>query len=208
VDFDPSNYSPLGQQRRLVIQVVDFDPSNYSPLGQRRLIIQVVDFDSSNYSPLGQQRRLIIRVVDFDPSNHFFWPAVPLYYSNDGFQSHVLFLSGLQHLYMLQGLQCHFIIRGRFHSPPSLFVQAISAIIVTNNGHQFPDFLLLGASRASASMRVEILAPQNPVPRLYLFLFTRILVAIYQFGCRMSNTKISPPLATLDGPLIESNALY
>jgi hypothetical protein len=42
---------------------------------------------------------------------------------------------------------------------------------------------------------------------LMLALVTRILVAIYQFGCRMSNTKVSPQLATLDGPVIASNAL-
>jgi hypothetical protein len=35
----------------------------------------------------------------------------------------------------------------------------------------------------------------------------RILVAIYQFGCRMSNTKISPLLATPDGPVFISSAL-
>jgi hypothetical protein len=35
----------------------------------------------------------------------------------------------------------------------------------------------------------------------------RILVAIYQFGCRMSNTKVSPQLAILDGPVFVSNAL-
>jgi hypothetical protein len=36
----------------------------------------------------------------------------------------------------------------------------------------------------------------------------RILVAIYQFGCRMSNTKVSPRFATPDGPVFVSNALY
>jgi hypothetical protein len=78
---------------------------------------------------------------------------------------------------------------------------------MTSYGHQSPDFLLFRATSALASIRVEILAPRNPVSCLYLFLFTRIPVAIYQFGCRMSNTKISPQLATLDGPIIASNAL-
>jgi hypothetical protein len=161
--------------------------------------------------------------VDFYPSNHFLWarsavllfelwilvpqissfrPAAPLFYSNSEFQFHGSLLSRLQHLYILQGLQCHFIVRGCFHDPPSSFVRAISAIILTNYGHQSSDFLLFGASSASASIRVEFLAPQNPFPRLYLSPFTRILVAIYRFGCRMSNTKISPQLATLDGPVI------
>jgi hypothetical protein len=35
----------------------------------------------------------------------------------------------------------------------------------------------------------------------------QILVAIYQFGCRMSNTKVSPRFATSDGPVFISNAL-
>jgi hypothetical protein len=35
----------------------------------------------------------------------------------------------------------------------------------------------------------------------------RNMVAIRQFECRMSNTKISPQLATLDGPVFVSSAL-
>jgi hypothetical protein len=35
----------------------------------------------------------------------------------------------------------------------------------------------------------------------------RILVAIYQFGCRMSNTKVSPRFATPNGLVFVSNAL-
>jgi hypothetical protein len=42
---------------------------------------------------------------------------------------------------------------------------------------------------------------------LDLSAFTQILVAIYRFRCRMSNTKISPQLATLDGPVIASSVL-
>jgi hypothetical protein len=34
-----------------------------------------------------------------------------------------------------------------------------------------------------------------------------ILVAIYQFRCRMSNTKVSPRFATPDGPVFVSSAL-
>jgi hypothetical protein len=42
---------------------------------------------------------------------------------------------------------------------------------------------------------------------LMLTLNARILVAIYQFRCRMSNTKLSSQLATLDGPVFVSSAL-
>jgi hypothetical protein len=48
-------------------------------------------------------------------------------------------------------------------------------------------------------------------PKLgFMLMFTldaQTLVAIYQFGCRMSNTKVSPQLATLDGPVFVSGAL-
>jgi hypothetical protein len=42
---------------------------------------------------------------------------------------------------------------------------------------------------------------------LMLTLDTRILVVIYQFGCRISNTKVSPQLAILDGPVFVSSTL-
>jgi hypothetical protein len=163
-------------------------------------------FRSLKLFPLGQQRRLIIRVVDSGPSNYFlwansavllfelwtliprvisFWPAAPRFYSNSKSRFHGSLLSGLQHPYVLQGLQYLFIVRGCFHSPPSLCIWAISVITMTKYGHQFPNFFLFGASSASVSIRVRILVPRNPVSCLYLFLFTRILVAIYRFGCRM-----------------------
>jgi hypothetical protein len=44
--------------------------------------------------------------------------------------------------------------------------------------------------------------------KLMLTLNAQILVAIHQFGCRMSNTKVSPRLATPDGPVFVSSALY
>jgi hypothetical protein len=42
---------------------------------------------------------------------------------------------------------------------------------------------------------------------MLLIQHARILVAIYQFGCHMSNTKVSPRFATPDGPVFVSNAL-
>jgi hypothetical protein len=35
----------------------------------------------------------------------------------------------------------------------------------------------------------------------------RILVTIYQFGCCISNTKVSPRFTTPDGPVFVSSAL-
>jgi hypothetical protein len=43
--------------------------------------------------------------------------------------------------------------------------------------------------------------------KFMLTLNPRILVAKYQFGCHMSNTKVSPRLATPDGPVFVSSAL-
>jgi hypothetical protein len=40
-----------------------------------------------------------------------------------------------------------------------------------------------------------------------LMLNAQILVAIYQFGFRMSNTKVSPRFATPDGPVFVSSTL-
>jgi hypothetical protein len=186
---------------------VDLDPSNYFFQASNTVLLfelwisipRIISFGpaaSSCYSScgprslksflFGQQRHFLTQVINLDFMDHFFWNY---------------------HIHVLQDLQYPFIDRGRFHSPPSLCTWAISAINLINYGHQSPDFPLFGANRASASIRVEILAPQNPVSRLCSFLFTRILVAIYQFGCRMSNMKISPQLATLDGPVIASNAL-
>jgi hypothetical protein len=42
---------------------------------------------------------------------------------------------------------------------------------------------------------------------MLLFQHAQILVAIYQFGCRISNTKVSPQFAMPDGPVFVSNAL-
>jgi hypothetical protein len=45
------------------------------------------------------------------------------------------------------------------------------------------------------------------VTRSVATLNARILVVIYQFGCRMSDMKVSPRLATPDGPVFVSSAL-
>jgi hypothetical protein len=47
----------------------------------------------------------------------------------------------------------------------------------------------------------------NSMHTLTLILNARILVAIYQFRWRMSNMKVSPQLATLDGSAFVSGAL-
>jgi hypothetical protein len=49
--------------------------------------------------------------------------------------------------------------------------------------------------------------PSNLFFVLSMLRISRNMVAIRQFGCRMSNTKISPQLATLDGPVFVSSVL-
>jgi hypothetical protein len=67
-------------------------------------------------------------------------------------------------------------------------------------------FLIHGQQRLNFSSGITLSSlKSNSI--LTLTLNVQILVAIYQFGCRMSNTKVSPQLATLDGPVFVSSAL-
>jgi hypothetical protein len=87
-------------------------------------------------------------------------------------------------------------------------VQAVSAVTATNHGASVPRFSLIqGQQRLSLNLGVTPSSPKTGF-KLMLTLDTRILVAIYQFGYRMSSTKVSPQLATLDGPVFISSALY
>jgi hypothetical protein len=67
-------------------------------------------------------------------------------------------------------------------------------------------------SRSSAPpyySSVGCLIPQISISGCQSFssYLSRNMVAINRFGCRMSNTKVSPQLATLDGPVFISSAL-
>jgi hypothetical protein len=50
--------------------------------------------------------------------------------------------------------------------------------------------------------------PSNIYLAINAFIFTQNLAATYRFGCRMSNKKVSPQLATLDGQVFVSSALH
>jgi hypothetical protein len=67
-------------------------------------------------------------------------------------------------------------------------------------------FLIQGQQCLNVDSGVDS-SPLESNSMLMLTLNAQILVAIYQFGCRMSNTKVSPQLATLDGPVFVSSAL-
>jgi hypothetical protein len=60
--------------------------------------------------------------------------------------------------------------------------------------------LIQGQQHLSLNSGVTLSSPKSGFKPM-LTLDTRILVAIYQFGCRMSNTKVSLRLAPLDGPV-------
>jgi hypothetical protein len=89
-------------------------------------------------------------------------------------------------------------------SPSNCLFQASSASALFEFGFwtlQFASFghrhFCSGSSPSNLCFRLSTLSAQN----------TRILVAIYQFGCRMANKKVSPRFATPDGPVFVSNAL-
>jgi hypothetical protein len=154
-----------------------------------------------NYSGLG-----------FDPSNHLFQAS----------SASELFERGLRSLETFSSSrQCFQKIRVQFSRPavPSKY---------SSSGFS-PSNLLLRAGSASTLFGLGCPNPQNASPCHWCLHFVRvradalsnlsfglstlliqharILVAIYQFGCRMSNTKVSPWFATPDGPVFVSNAL-
>jgi hypothetical protein len=71
-------------------------------------------------------------------------------------------------------------------------VQAVSVVIASNHGLSVPkSSLTQGQQCLNFDSRVDFSSLESnsmlmPTPN------ARILVAIYQFGCRMSNTKVSP----------------
>jgi hypothetical protein len=88
----------------------------------------------------------------------------------------------------------------------SQFFRASSAIKLITYGRQSLDFAhsMPAAPLYCSSwgfLLSKFLIAINPL------LFARNTVATDRFGCRMSNTMISPQLATLDGPVFSSSAL-
>jgi hypothetical protein len=156
---------------------------------------------------------------DFGPSNHLFWAS----------SAFKLFEAGLRSLESsFSGQQCLQVIRGRTSVPQIIFFGPAAPSSCSRLGFG-PSNCFLRSSNTFQNVRACITDPQN-ASRGYLCLhsvriranafsnlsfglstlliqYARILVAIYQFGCRMSNMKVSPQLATLDGPVFVSNAL-
>jgi hypothetical protein len=181
----PSSYSSSG-----------FGPSNLSLQASSAFELFEFGLWSLESFPLGQQCLRVIRVRAPVPRIFLFGPAVPSNYSTSA--------SGTS----------------------DLFLQASSASVLFEYGHQFLKLSSSGQQRLSFT-RAWVLDPSNRIfwPSALLFYSgsdpsnlyfglstlsaqnTQILVAIYQFRCRMSNTKVSPRFATPDGPIFVSSAL-
>jgi hypothetical protein len=164
----------------------------------------------------GQQCLQVIRDWASVPRIVFFGPAVPSNYSRLGFGpsncllrascAFKLFEPGLWSLELSSlGQQCLQVIRDWASVPRIVFF-----------GPAVPsNYLSLGFSpsnhlfRASSASALFEFGPRS-LESLFRAINTqnaRVLVAIYQFGSRMSNTKVSPRFATPDGPVFVSSAL-
>jgi hypothetical protein len=200
--------------------------------GQQRLCVIRVRASVPRIILFGQQRLYVIRVRALVPRIILSRPAAPLRYSTAGFgpSSYFLWASsasellehGLRSLRTLSSSrQCFRKIRVQFSRP---------AVPSKHSSSGFsPSNLLLRAGSASTLFGLGCPNPRNASPCRWcphfvriradalsnlsfglstlLIQHARILVAIYQFGCRMSNTKVSPRFATPDGPVFVSNAL-
>jgi hypothetical protein len=100
-----------------------------------------------------------------------------------GLRSLELFLSGQQRLQAIRGW--------------ALILQA--AFFWSSNAFEEFEYELWAFEPSFSNLSFELSTLLNQQ--------TRVLVAIYQFGCRMSNTKVSPRFATSNGPVFVSDAL-
>jgi hypothetical protein len=214
---------------RLAIRVVDSDPSNYSPWASSAVlpfelwipIPRIIPhrlaapschsscgFRSLELFSIGQQRHPVIRVVGFNPSNLFFsadsadnlseWWIPVSWITSFEIMPYPCAMRHVAHLvhYSRTLFTTQQIYIFRPSAPLRRPAMGFSPQIFFDSGPAAPQFRFGWKSHLPESCLT-----------LVLTLVTRILVAIYQFGCRMSNTKVSPQLATLDGPVIASNAL-
>jgi hypothetical protein len=167
----------------------------------------------------------------------FIGPTAPPNYSSVGFgpsnrlhqasSAFILFECGLQSLESSSSGQRHFcIIRVRASVPqiilfgpaaplcystagfgPSNYsLRASSASTLFECGFLIPRFVSFG-HQCFHSIRIRTAVLRISVLCYQCFQIARNMVAIRQFGCHMSNTKVSPQLATLDDPVFVSSVL-
>jgi hypothetical protein len=167
--------------------------------GQFRFSLDVLSrLRSLELSSSGQQCLQIIQAWASVPRIILFGPAVPSNYSSLGFgpwnhllrasSAFKLFETGLRSLELSSsGQQCPQIIRARASVPRVISFEPAALLLYSS----------LGPGPSNLCFELSALFAQN----------TQILVATYQFGCRMSNTKVSPRFATPDGLVFVSSAL-
>jgi hypothetical protein len=154
-------------------------------------------------------RALVPRII-------FFVLAAPPYYSSAGFSpsnrflwasgASILFECGLRSLESFSlGQQCLHIIRVRASIPRIIFFGPTSPPYYSSMGFESSNHFLQVIS-VSVWFECEFSSLESLLA-INAFISTRNTVAIGRFGCRMSNTMISPQLATLDGPIFTSSAL-
>jgi hypothetical protein len=185
-----------------------------------------VDSDPSNCSPRASNAVLSFELWIPIPRIVPLGPAAPSYHSGWGLRSLKFFLFGQQRRWLIRVMDSDFMSHLFMTYPcatrfagPLVYYSRVFVIIyqVYASGHQrhYYDLLRASVPRFSLIRGQQRLSPNSggslnsskSYRTLMLTLVCPNLVAIYQFGCRMSNTKISPQLATLDGPVIASNAL-
>jgi hypothetical protein len=155
-----------------------FSPSNYFLWANSASELLEHGLWTSRILSSGQQCLQVVRGWASVPQIVFFGPAVPSKYSSLNF-----------------GLSNHLFRAG---SASTLFGYGCPNPQNTSLGRWRLHFVRIWADAFSnLSFGLSTLLIQH----------ARILVAIYQFGCRMSNTKVSPWFATPDGPVFVSNAL-
>jgi hypothetical protein len=140
---------------------------------------------------------------DFGPSNRLFQASSAFKMFEAGLRSLESTLSGQQRLQD---------IRGRASGPQIVFFRASSAFEILDPSFSLSSCLFgsVVASENSSSSCEPLIHPFSGLSfelSTLLNQHARILVANNQFGCRMSNTKVSPRFAIPDGPVIVSNAL-
>jgi hypothetical protein len=193
---------------------VGFGPSNCLLRTSSAFQLFEPGFRSLELSFSGQQCLPAIRAWASVPRIVFFGPAVPSSYSSLGFGP----------------LNCLL----RASRALKLFETGLRSLKLSSSGQQSPQairdwapvprIIVFGLAEPSSYSRLGF-GPSNSflwassAPALFecgfwsfesLFhntLYTRFLVATYQFGCRMSNTKVSPRFSTPDGPVFISSAL-
>jgi hypothetical protein len=130
------------------------------------------------------------------PSNRFLWASSASIFFECRLRSLESFSSGQQGLHILR-------VRGSV--PRIIFFRPAVPLYYLSVSFG-PSNHFLWACSASVLFECGFSSLESLLA-INAFISARNTVAIGRFGCRMSNTTISPQLATLDGPVFVSSAL-